>query len=226
MSSPAMAASLDQAGRGWEEGSTAAAIGSPRFGGGWSRPDRATCPRRVESRANVPGHGAMPHGSRHVGSFRAPRMSRSSLQPQPLPADRETAVCRCAEATRVWAKIALLSFGGPAGQIALMHRVLVEEKTVDRRGPVPARAQLLHAPARPGGAAARHLYRLADAPHEGRADRRHPVRPARASPRSWSCPGSMPRPAMSARSRPCSSGSRRRCSPSSPRRCAGSARGR
>jgi len=33
-----------------------------------------------------------------------------------------------AEANRVWAKIALLSFGGPAGQIALMHRILVEEK--------------------------------------------------------------------------------------------------
>ncbi|HEX6376243.1 MAG TPA: chromate efflux transporter [Allosphingosinicella sp.] len=33
-----------------------------------------------------------------------------------------------AEATRVWAKIALLSFGGPAGQIALMHRILVEER--------------------------------------------------------------------------------------------------
>ena len=33
-----------------------------------------------------------------------------------------------AEATAVWAKIGLLSFGGPAGQIALMHRVLVEEK--------------------------------------------------------------------------------------------------
>ncbi len=33
-----------------------------------------------------------------------------------------------AEATRVWSRIALLSFGGPAGQIALMHRVLVEEK--------------------------------------------------------------------------------------------------
>ena len=32
------------------------------------------------------------------------------------------------EALRVWAKIGLLSFGGPAGQIALMHRVLVEEK--------------------------------------------------------------------------------------------------
>ncbi len=33
-----------------------------------------------------------------------------------------------AEANRVWARIALLSFGGPAGQIAVMHRILVEEK--------------------------------------------------------------------------------------------------
>ncbi|MBI76910.1 MAG: chromate transporter [Rhodospirillaceae bacterium] len=32
------------------------------------------------------------------------------------------------EALGTWVKIALLSFGGPAGQIALMHRVLVEEK--------------------------------------------------------------------------------------------------
>lgn len=32
------------------------------------------------------------------------------------------------EAMRVWAKIAALSFGGPAGQIAVMHRILVEEK--------------------------------------------------------------------------------------------------
>ena len=32
------------------------------------------------------------------------------------------------EALRTWTRIALLSFGGPAGQIALMHRVLVEEK--------------------------------------------------------------------------------------------------
>jgi chromate transporter len=30
------------------------------------------------------------------------------------------------EATRVWARIGLLSFGGPAGQIALMHRELVD----------------------------------------------------------------------------------------------------
>jgi chromate transporter len=32
------------------------------------------------------------------------------------------------EATRVWAKIGLLSFGGPAGQIALMHKELVDER--------------------------------------------------------------------------------------------------
>jgi chromate transporter len=32
------------------------------------------------------------------------------------------------EAFRTWARIAALSFGGPAGQIAVMHRVLVEEK--------------------------------------------------------------------------------------------------
>ena len=32
------------------------------------------------------------------------------------------------EAARVWGRIALLSFGGPAGQIAVMHRILVEEK--------------------------------------------------------------------------------------------------
>ena len=33
-----------------------------------------------------------------------------------------------AQALRVWARIGLLSFGGPAGQIALMHRELVEER--------------------------------------------------------------------------------------------------
>jgi chromate transporter len=32
------------------------------------------------------------------------------------------------EALWVWCRVALLSFGGPAGQIAVMHRILVEEK--------------------------------------------------------------------------------------------------
>jgi chromate transporter len=46
-------------------------------------------------------------------------MDQVSSQPQPV---------SFAEATSVFAKIGLLSFGGPAGQIALMHRILVEEK--------------------------------------------------------------------------------------------------
>src|SRR6201982_4125927 len=32
------------------------------------------------------------------------------------------------EAFRVWLRVALLSFGGPAGQIAVMHRIIVDEK--------------------------------------------------------------------------------------------------
>lgn len=37
-------------------------------------------------------------------------------------------------ALRVWTRIALLSFGGPAGQIAVMHRILVEEQRwIDER---------------------------------------------------------------------------------------------
>ncbi|MCI3132025.1 chromate transporter [Phenylobacterium aquaticum] len=35
---------------------------------------------------------------------------------------------RLKDAFWVWLKIGLLSFGGPAGQIALMHRMLVEER--------------------------------------------------------------------------------------------------
>jgi chromate transporter len=44
-------------------------------------------------------------------------------------AEREAPrVVTLAEATRVWAKIGWLGFGGPAGQIALMHRELVDKR--------------------------------------------------------------------------------------------------
>ena len=33
-----------------------------------------------------------------------------------------------AEAMKVWLRVAALSFGGPAGQIAVMHCIIVEEK--------------------------------------------------------------------------------------------------
>lgn len=32
------------------------------------------------------------------------------------------------EAFWIWVKIGVLSFGGPAAQIALMHRIVVEQK--------------------------------------------------------------------------------------------------
>jgi chromate transporter len=32
------------------------------------------------------------------------------------------------QAWRVWLRVAALSFGGPAGQIAVMHRIIVDEK--------------------------------------------------------------------------------------------------
>lgn len=48
-------------------------------------------------------------------------MSTVSAHPAPAPVPFR-------EALALWWKIGLLSFGGPAGQIALMHRLLVEEK--------------------------------------------------------------------------------------------------
>ena len=57
-------------------------------------------------------------------------MSATNLPSDSTPApDRAAPVLpSLAEALPVWLKIGLLSFGGPAGQIALMHRLLVEER--------------------------------------------------------------------------------------------------
>jgi chromate transporter len=48
----------------------------------------------------------------------------SATRLRPVPAHSVS----LAEAFRVWLRVALLSFGGPAGQIAVMHKILVEEK--------------------------------------------------------------------------------------------------
>ena len=55
---------------------------------------------------------------------------RSSTSPQPGHGKRDIASAHgvsWGEAFRVWLRVASLSFGGPAGQIAVMHRILVEE---------------------------------------------------------------------------------------------------
>jgi chromate transporter len=48
----------------------------------------------------------------------------------PVKAEPQAAVhgVSLGDAFRVWLRIAALSFGGPAGQIAVMHRIIVEEK--------------------------------------------------------------------------------------------------
>ncbi len=55
-----------------------------------------------------------------LGNGSAVRMKNSEAGAPPHPG--------FGEALRVWFAIGVLSFGGPAGQIALMHRMLVEEK--------------------------------------------------------------------------------------------------
>jgi chromate transporter len=55
-------------------------------------------------------------------------MSTDALAAGAAPARARPAEVTLGEAFWVWLRIASLSFGGPAGQIAMMHRVLVEEK--------------------------------------------------------------------------------------------------
>ena len=54
------------------------------------------------------------------------------IQQRNMGEQRDTAKVRhlpsFAEATRVWFKIGCLSFGGPAGQIAMLHREVVDER--------------------------------------------------------------------------------------------------
>ena len=51
------------------------------------------------------------------------------------------------EAVAVWLRVALLSFGGPAGQISVMHRIVVEEKRWIGGSPaINYLSRLAHAP--------------------------------------------------------------------------------
>jgi chromate transporter len=54
-------------------------------------------------------------------------MNAADVDMEPAPAGSGNGVA-FGDALRVWVRIAALSFGGPAGQIAVMHRILVEER--------------------------------------------------------------------------------------------------
>src|SRR6266511_5956001 len=82
------------------------------------------------------------------------------------------------EAFRYWLRLGFVSFGGPAGQIAIMQRDLVDRRrwiSADRF--LHALSYCLHAPARAGSAAARDLHRLAPARNVGRGHGRRVFRP-------------------------------------------------
>lgn len=50
---------------------------------------------------------------------------KTSVTDRPVP---NGDIVPLSEAVKVWARVAALSFGGPAGQIAVMHRIVVDEK--------------------------------------------------------------------------------------------------
>lgn len=55
-------------------------------------------------------------------------MTTSSSPPNRQPKEQANKTPTWAEAIGVWVKVAALSFGGPAGQIAVMHQLLVEQR--------------------------------------------------------------------------------------------------
>ncbi len=86
-----------------------------------------------------------------------------------------------AEAFRYWLKLGFINFGGPAGQIAIMHRELVERRrwlSEDRFLHALNYCMLLpvYVAAWSGSNTTRDLHRLADAPCLGRDRRRRVLR--------------------------------------------------
>src|SRR5258707_380047 len=71
---------------------------------------------------------AMPRTSGTTGPpRRSKRQDEMTVQTDAVPAGVEASPA-FGEAFRLWFKIGCINFGGPAGQIAMMHRVLVDEK--------------------------------------------------------------------------------------------------
>lgn len=72
------------------------------------------------------------------------------------------------EALRFWLKLGFISFGGPAGQIALMHEEPGRSASMDFREAISPCPELLHAAAGARGSAACHLPGVVAAPDMGR----------------------------------------------------------
>jgi chromate transporter len=82
-------------------------------------------PTPVKSSAALTGQGDAAIDRSDTGKGHPMNDSAATL---PDPATAEGHGVSFGEALRVWARVAALSFGGPAGQIAVMHRIVVDEK--------------------------------------------------------------------------------------------------
>ena len=145
----------------------ASASSSPGIAGGQRDDDAAAGARRRGARRPLPVAADADRGEGQMTDVPLNRAADVPAHGVPF-----------GEAMKVWARVAALSLrraGRPDRGHASHHR---RGEEVDRRAAFPAGAELLHAAARPRGAAARHLHRLADAQDQGRAARRHAVRAA------------------------------------------------
>src|SRR6185312_6598871 len=83
-----------------------------------------------------PWHRSLRHRPDRAGAVHFQRSDRQaelgfhpmSARAPDHPSDAPALSVSLRQATRVWAKVGLMSFGGPAGQIAVMHRELVETR--------------------------------------------------------------------------------------------------
>src|SRR5262245_2650531 len=84
--------------------------------------------RHAEESRPVPIHGRTMSSINPTSADALATQTPSPETPLPPAAEAGRPLPSLTEAFHVWLKVASLSFGGPAGQIAVMHRILVDEK--------------------------------------------------------------------------------------------------
>ena len=86
-------------------------------------------PTQILRRKIVPANRRPPRSKDHAPIAQEPNeLDSASPAPAANAAAPAPAAIPLGEAFRTWCRVAALSFGGPAGQIAVMHRIVVDEK--------------------------------------------------------------------------------------------------
>jgi len=98
---------------------------------GWHAVSLSSAGRHVAHACPLifPGHGTERYSFASAMSVVAVLIQGICMDTSPQVADESTCeAVSLRSAFWTWSRIAILSFGGPAGQIAVMHRIIVEEK--------------------------------------------------------------------------------------------------